>query len=391
MIDTSKISKWEENKLKVPFVIGLITWFILFLSLALYTLLGGESSFTEVFMYILIYSLLIVGVPTVIIGIVFVYIVKVVKMRPESSYEIRNINDYIKLQELYRSGDYEYETIRSKEDLFVAYKMGKKIVFTRPNSKALIWVGLVLIFIGLIIGIILELIIDVNLEIIRLIAFIIPFAIFGGIGALFFIPGILYYIRSPRTFFILAPEGIVYRKNWGDVRSYSWKELELHVYTRTITMRSMYSKNKYELPPTLEVHIFLPNGSRLKFCPGEYNLSEFLNNGNIALVAMAFKLYFDAAKAHFETQSTQEAGWKTNLIKTQEKANIYLQIYNYLKINPRKAFTVQSLFNRINEIGLSEKVKTSINVNSIEKILDDLFVDGKIIRQEKEGKAFYFY
>ena len=106
---------------------------------------------------------------------------------------------------------------------------------------------------------------------------------------------------------------------------------------------------------------------------------------------MAFKLYFDAAKAHFGTHSTQEAGWKTNLIRTQEKDAKKEQIYNYLKINSGKAFTVQSIFNRINEIGLSEKVKNSINMNTIEKILDELSVNGKITRQDKEGKIFYFF
>ena len=183
----------------------------------------------------------------------------------------------------------------------------------------------------------------------------------------------------------------MFRKFWGDVRSYSWKELDLHVFTRTVTMRSMYGLVKTELPPTIEVHIIhiIPHGSRLKFCPGDYNLSEFFNSE--MLVVMAFQFYSDAAKVHFETQSTQEAGWKTNLIKTQEKDAKKEQIYNYLKINSGKAFTVQSIFNRINEIGLSEKVKNSINMNSIEKILDELSLNGIITRQDKEGETFYYF
>ena len=272
----SKISKWEENKIKLPFIIGLIAWIIVFLVLAFSTLFGGETSFAQVMMNNLLLSVLIVGVPTVIIQVIVVYIFKVVKMKPKSSYEIGNIDDYIKLQERYRSGDYEYETIRSKIDLFVAYKNGKKIVFTALTSgeRLFIWIGIIFTVAGLILGIILGLIIDVNLEILRLIAFIIPFAIFGGIGALFFIPGILYYIRSPRTFFILAPEGIVYRKNWGDVMSYSWKELDLKTYSvKTIFYGPLFSK--MELPRGPQLHIILPNGSRFRFEPHDYNLDEF--------------------------------------------------------------------------------------------------------------------
>ncbi|NVM17899.1 MAG: hypothetical protein HWN80_09290 [Candidatus Lokiarchaeota archaeon] len=167
---------------------------------------------------------------------------------------------------------------------------------------------------------------DTELEIFRLTAFIIPLAIFTIIGISALIPGIIKYVRSPRTFFILAPEGIVYRTNWSDVRTYSWKELNLEVITVTQTTSSMYGLIKTEHPPSIEVRITLPNGSRLKFIPWKYNLSEFIDlkkfrknlkersdeemmsrfrrmefySGNersiIVLVIMSFKYYFDASK-----------------------------------------------------------------------------------------------
>lgn len=416
----SKISKWEENKLKVPLTIGLFVGVIVFLVLTFSTLFGGETSFELVMMNNLLLSVLIVGLPTAIIQIVLVYIVKVVKMKPKSSYDIGNIDDYIELVERFKSGDYEYETIRSKEHLFVAHKMGKKIVFTEHRFRVFIWIGLGFIIFGLILSVIMFFVMDTELEIFRLTAFIIPLAICTTIGAFALIPGIIKYVRSPRTFFILAPEGIVYRTKWTDVRAYSWKELDLNVYTKTTTMRSMGGLVKTELPPSIEVHITLPNGSRFKFIPWEYNLSEFIDlkkfrrdlkegseeemmnrfrrmelyAGNerriIPLVVMAFKLYFDAAKAHFETQSTQEAGWKTNLIRTQEKDAKKEEIYNYIKINSGKAFTVQSLFNRINEIGLSEKVKNKLDLKILEQILEDLVLNGEITREDKDGKVFYY-
>ena len=131
MINLSKISKWEENKIKLPSVIGIIAWLKLFLVLTFSTLFGGETSFALVMTDNLLFSALIVGIPTAIIQIIVAYIFKVVKMKPKSSYEIGNIDDYIQLQEDYKSGDYEYGTIRSKEHLFVAFKNGKKITILR--------------------------------------------------------------------------------------------------------------------------------------------------------------------------------------------------------------------------------------------------------------------
>ena len=60
-----------------------------------------------------------------------------------------------------------------------------------------------------------------------------------------------------------------------------------------------------ELPGGPQLHIILPNGSRLRFEPYDYNLDEFGSyeklNGKvtspIVLVIMAFKYYFDAAKS----------------------------------------------------------------------------------------------
>ena len=321
----SKTSNWEENKYKLPIVIGLIVWVIVFVSLALSTMFSEETSFALVTMNHFIFSNLIVWIPTVIIQIIVAYIFKVVKMKPKSSYDIGNIDDYIALVERFKSGDYEYETVRSKEHLFVAHKMGKKIVFTEQRSRALIWLGLGFIIVGLIISAIIFFVMDTELEIF-LTAFIAPLVICTIIGAFALIPGIIKYVRSPRTFFILAPEGIVYRTNWSDVRAYSWKELDLEVITVTETTSSVYGLVKTESPPSIEVRIILPNSSRLKFIPREYNLSEFVDlkkfrknlkerseeemmsrfrriefyarNGRriILLVVMAFKYYFDASR-----------------------------------------------------------------------------------------------
>jgi len=67
------------------------------------------------------------------------------------------------------------------------------------------------------------------------------------------------------------------------------------------------------------------------------------------------------------------------------------QIYHYLKKNSGKAFTAQALYNRIDDIGLEEEAKSSLDVDALGENLINLYVSGKITRQDKEGKMFYFF
>lgn len=426
-------SRFEQNKLILPFVIGLLIAILIY-PIWLFIYMQGEGDFDSEYAIIMLpLILLVVEVSIGIIEIVLVYRARVVKMSPKSSYDIGNINDYIMLQEHFRNGNYEYETIRSKEDIFRAYEVGKKIVFTAHKSgeRLLIWIGIIFSILGFIISLIVvfNLVMVFRFEDVSfyIITFTITNALCTGIGAAFFVPNFLRYKRLPRSFFILAPEGVVYRRIWGGVKSYSWKELDLKVYSVTTTM-SLSGFLKTELPPTVEIHIILPNGSRLKFKPDYYNLSKFLTlkkfkeklkerskterikryriaslvletkNFVIALVATAFKHYFDVAKGEYETNSeivppktnkkiVSKIFQKRKLEKSLSKDQIFL----YLKRNSGKAFTVQSLLNRINDLKLSENVKNNIDLNTLEQILDDLSVNGKITRQDKEGKSFFFF
>ncbi|MGB5912207.1 MAG: hypothetical protein WBH31_13520 [Promethearchaeia archaeon] len=67
-----------------------------------------------------------------------------------------------------------------------------------------------------------------------------------------------------------------------------------------------------------------------------------------------------------------------------------IQIYYYFKENEGKAFTVQALFNRINELGLNGQLKPKITVNTIEEILKYLEKKGKISSEQKGSEKFYF-
>ena len=135
-------------------------------------------------------------------------------------------------------------------------------------------------------------------------SFLFMFFVFTGLGAMFFIPAIFRSRRLPQSFFILAPEGVVYRRTWSGVMAYSWKELDLKAYSVKTTLYGPLF-TKIELPGGPQLHIILPNGSRLRFKPYDYNLDEFGSyeklNGTptspILLVIMTFKYYFDAAKS----------------------------------------------------------------------------------------------
>jgi len=67
-----------------------------------------------------------------------------------------------------------------------------------------------------------------------------------------------------------------------------------------------------------------------------------------------------------------------------------IRLYYYFKENEGKAFTVQALFNRINELGLNGQLKPKITVNTIEEILKYLEKKGKISSEQKGSEKFYF-
>lgn len=413
-------SKLQQNKLILPFVFGVLIWAIIILIL-IPIYMGGEGD-PEYIMTIIIFLLIVIEGSIGVIEIILVYRARVVKMKPKSSYDMGDISDYITLQEQYRSGNYEYETLRSKEDIFRAYEVGKKIVFAAQSSgeKGLFWIGIFLSIFGLILTSILILAFnfeDVSLNIMILVT---GNSVCSGIGAVFFVPNFLRYIRLSRSFFIIAPEGVIYRRIWGGIRAYSWKELNLEVYSVTSTI-SMSGLLKTELGSTTEVHIILPNGSRLKFKPAEYDLSEFVslkkNRENLrerskidkiprytiatylqeteqialALVVLAFKYYSDPSKDKFETRPSLSTIRKKSMLEAHKKDANKEPIFHYLKKNAGKAFTVQSMYNRIDDIGLKEEAKNNLDMDALEEILADLSMNGKITRQVKDGNIFFLF
>lgn len=82
-------------------------------------------------------------------------------------------------------------------------------------------------------------------------------------------------LRKYKSFFILDQQGIIYRNTWGFVKSYSYKELDLKIYSVKTTMKEFFIST--EMPPSIEIHIILPNKAILIFDPDSYVLKEFVS------------------------------------------------------------------------------------------------------------------
>ncbi|MFX1427061.1 MAG: hypothetical protein ACFFBE_11460 [Promethearchaeota archaeon] len=295
----------EEAKYIIPFLVGLGIAVSIF-SAWFFSLTEGEvpEDFSLVMMLLFI-SILVVEVPIAVIVISLTYRYKVVKMKPTSSYKIENIYDYLLAHEQYQKGNYEYETIKSEKDIINAYENGKKIVFTEQSSgeKGPMWLGIVFWIVGIVVTTIMGLMIaNINMEFLWIFLSI-SISWFSGIGAIFFLPNYISLKRLPRSFFVLGKEGIVYRRKWGDIRSYSWKELDLKIYT--ITRIPMVYWGKMEIPPTPEIHVILPNHAKLRFKADSFRLDEFLSFDKVKAELMNLDTRYSLlsrSEIHLETR-----------------------------------------------------------------------------------------
>ncbi|MFX1375413.1 MAG: hypothetical protein ACFFA0_06350 [Promethearchaeota archaeon] len=304
----------EYAKYIVPFFVGVIIavsiWFFWQIKLVSE---HSDTKFDTIAMWII---LLLVELIIAVIEISLTYIYKVVKMKPKSSYKIENIDNYLQAYEQYRKGDYQYETIKSVNDIVNAYKSGKKIVFTARDSgeKAIMWIGIVFWIVGIVVITIMGLVTaNINMEFLWIFLSI-SISMFGVIGASFFLPNFIKLIRLTRSFFVLGREGIVYRRQWGDTRSYSWKELDLKIYSVKESFGSFVLKT--EFPPTLEIHVILPNHAKLKFKAERYHLDEFLSLDKLRIELKNSELT--------RSERVLEAELKKNLT-----LNLVIRTFNY--------------------------------------------------------------
>ncbi len=253
-----------------------------------------------------------------------------------------------------------------------------------------------------------------------------------GLGSIFFIPNIIKLIRLKRAFFILDPSGIAYRQKWGGVRTYSWKELDLKIYRVQSTLKSFGMS--IDLSKSAQFNIMLPNGMALEFKPAEYTHKEYFSveeitrkleenpkipklykytiiakarKGVLSLIALSFMFYFklgkldskeqiqeayNEARRDIESRKSQKEPEKKPIFKIAERNLLdENQIYTYLKENVGSAFTAQSLFNRIDELGVNEQIQSKITLNMLEEVLNNLAKKRKINLKQKGSGKFYHY
>ena len=223
--------------------------------------------------YTMFLTILTVEISILAINIILLYRNKVVKMKPNNRKELGDITEYLRVQENYGNGNYEYEIIRKKEDIKKAHKEGKKFVFQEKSEKLKkgILEGIIFSIIGLVLSIVS--LIYINFYPANMISFIM-FNVSGiGSGIFFFVPNYFKFKRFYKSFIVLDRNGFLKSSIWGILRAYSWNNVDVKVYK----VKAFSRWNGYfEYPPTMQIYVTLPKGGILKIDPGKYDLKEFL-------------------------------------------------------------------------------------------------------------------
>lgn len=423
-------SRQEAARAVLPylggFILGLIIWMVWLFSIYMNSVDDIDTNYVMILMLIII---LIVEIPIIVLKSYLAYKNRVIKMRPKSSYDIGNIDEYLEVVENYRSGNYEYETIKSEESIIDSHERGKMIVFTAIplGEKVLIWLGIGLaIFLIVLVGIIA--VINSNDLFLTMLSLIIVSSVAIIVGGSISIPNIVKLVRLKRSFFILAPRGIVYMRKWGGIRAYSWKELDLKMYAVQSSMKSFGITTL--VSESSQFNIVLPNEAILKFKPDEYSHNEYISFEKLSerigaeqnipksykfllfsnlkkainiLIGLSFKYYYDFGKLNSQ-EEVQDAyaslRIKIELRKSQEEEKhkpmmekkIILEgakIYKFFKENPDKAFTLQSLLNRVDELDIDEELKAKVTPDMLEETLKELEENRSISSTYKESQKYY--
>jgi len=364
--------------------------------------------------------MLAVELPLVAIHIALLYRTKVVKMKTRTKEDFGDISKYLQAKTNYRYGNYEYGTIRKKEDIKIAHQEGKKFVFTKKlgGSMVLIWVGIFFAIFGLIFSIILRTFTDYDISNV----IIIINSFFSGLGAVIAIPHFYKVIRLHKSFIVIGQKGFIKSSIWGILRAYSWKDVDVKAYfVRTTTKMAVFfiPVTIFESPPTMQINILLPRGGIIKIEPGNYDLREYFSLENITktsketpkitrkqkreltsiaedtekysfgLFALTFRYFYDlgkygASSIKLENSESAEIEKKERLIRRDKERNAGQIIYNFLLNNKGKAFTMNSLCSKCFELQ-----QLDIENDDIIRILRVLYSSGRIGMEVKENEVFY--
>lgn len=224
-----------------------------------------------------------------------------------------NLDDYLLSFQHYKDGNYEYETITSLDDIKKAIIRGKKFVFIISGAKGLIIIGLIFLSLAFILTAILNYAMVLLFDEFLLFVFFSSLLIFGfflGPSLIALIPGLR---RLRKSFMVLGPEGIVYKKKFG-IKGFNWEKISIGFYRTTLevlwrttkmtktAIDSFRVNTEIEFLDSFLIVISMPNGDSLEFGRGDYTMKEFPDKKQIgrvkanALFLLTFANYYNYGK-----------------------------------------------------------------------------------------------
>ncbi len=198
----------------------------------------------------------------------------------------------------YKSGNYVYATIRSREDISDAINEGRKVVLGgRKGEQPVILLILGFTLMAIFIGIFIYLFFDTGMFSWEL------FLILMSVAAVLILAGVIYMVLNSNQIIVLSPSGIVFRRMTGGAKGYAWNEVEVEVYREHSTMKVMGSVMSDIIAPVLYVRLPGENPLEIRFY--KYSLKEFPSwkeygeNNLYALCAVCFGMYYQYGKGQY--------------------------------------------------------------------------------------------
>lgn len=224
-----------------------------------------------------------------------------------------NLDNYVISFQHYKDGNYEYEAITSLDDIQKAIISGKKFVFISLVSKGVIIFGLILLSLAFILTTIF------NYAMVLLYGEFILFVFFSSLLIFgFFLAGSLIALipglgRLRKSFMVLGPEGIVYKKKYS-IKGFNWEKISIGFYRTTLNksrrsvniikteIDSFQVNREIEFLDSFLIVISMPNGDSFEFGRGDYTMKEFPDKKLVgrrkvnALFLLTFSNYYNFGK-----------------------------------------------------------------------------------------------
>ncbi len=195
----------------------------------------------------------------------------------------------------YKTGNYLYGTIRSREDISDAINEGRKVVLGgRKGEQGPILLILGFILLTVFIGVSIAVYNDTGLS-----SWVLDL-ILDSIAGIIILIGIIVMVLNANQFIVLSPAGIVVQRKVGGAKGYDWTGLDIELYREHSTMKVMGSVLSETNTPVIYVRPAGDDSFEIRFF--KYSLKEFPNwkvigeNNLWALCTTCFAMYYQHGK-----------------------------------------------------------------------------------------------